>query len=75
MSIGQAFATKMAPGSVSAKLITRDIGMFLAADMRPFTTVNSQHFRAMIATLEPKYSLPARTTFVTKVIPDLYEEV
>ena len=70
MSIGQAFATKVAPVSVRAKLITRNIGMFLAADMRPFTTVDSQYFRAMIATLEP-----ARTTFATKVIPDLYEEV
>ena len=70
MSIGQAFATKMAPGSVRTKLITINIGMFLAADMQPFTTVDSQYFRAMIATLEP-----ARTTFATKVIPYLYEEV
>ncbi|XP_041372815.1 zinc finger BED domain-containing protein 4-like [Gigantopelta aegis] len=75
LSIAQAFQTKMAPGSARAQLITRNISLFIATDLRPFSLVDSKAFRNLLNTLEPKYNLPTRATFSRKEIPALCREV
>nr|XP_057922488.1 E3 SUMO-protein ligase ZBED1-like [Doryrhamphus excisus] len=57
-----------------AETITRDIGVFIAADMRPFSVVENKGFRRLLHTLEPKYTIPPRTYFTSTVVPNLYKE-
>ncbi|XP_054623684.1 E3 SUMO-protein ligase ZBED1-like [Dunckerocampus dactyliophorus] len=57
-----------------AEAITRDIGVFIAADMRPFSVVENKGFRRLLHTLEPKYTIPPRTYFTSTVVPNLYKE-
>ncbi|KAL7880871.1 hypothetical protein SRHO_G00031250 [Serrasalmus rhombeus] len=68
------FGPQLPQSSVRATAITRDIGVFIAADMRPFSVVENQGFRRLLHTLEPKYTIPSRTHFTRTVIPNLYEE-
>lgn len=35
--------------------------------------VNRRGFQTLIRTLEPKYTIPSRTTFSREIIPRLYE--
>ncbi|XP_046567978.1 E3 SUMO-protein ligase ZBED1-like [Haliotis rubra] len=75
LSIQSAFQTKLAPGSSRAQLITRNLALYIATDLRPYSIVESQGFKKLMNCLEPKYTLPSRTTLSRKVIPDLYEKV
>lgn len=68
------FGPQLPQSSARATAITRDIGVFIAADMRPFSVVENQGFRRLLHTLEPKYTIPSRTHFTRTVIPNLYEE-
>ncbi|XP_065103982.2 E3 SUMO-protein ligase ZBED1-like [Paramisgurnus dabryanus] len=73
-TIANAFAAKLPTSSARATAITRDIGVFIAADMRPFSVVENLGFRRLIRTLEPKYAIPSRTHFTRTVVPTLYNE-
>lgn len=68
------FGPQLTPSSARATAITRDIVVFIAADMRPFSVVENKGFRRLLHTLEPKYTIPSRTHFTRTVIPKLYEE-
>ncbi|KAL7861582.1 hypothetical protein SRHO_G00130230 [Serrasalmus rhombeus] len=68
------FGPQLPQSGVRATAITRDIGVFIAADMRPFSVVENQGFRRLLHTLEPKYTVPSRTHFTRTVIANLYEE-
>ena len=73
-ALTNAFRPQLSQSSARATAITRDIGIFIAADMRPFSVVENQGFRRLLHTLEPKYTVPSRTHFTRTVIPNLYGE-
>ncbi len=68
-----AFAS-LPPSSARATAITRDICVFIAADMRPFSVVENLGFRRLLHTLEPRYTIPSRSHFTRTVVPTLYKE-
>ena len=74
MRLQNALKVKMLINSPHALSISRSIGKFIAAEMRPYSIVKSEGFKQMISTLEPKYKLPSRTYFSDNVIPELYKE-
>ena len=43
--------------------------------MRPYFLVESDHFKSLLRTLDPRYRCPSRTYFSETVIPMLYNEV
>ncbi len=53
---------------------TDKLTLFIIQTMCPFSTVESQAFRDLLKVLDPRYVPPCRTTFSTKLIPQLYEE-
>ncbi len=57
-----------------AKAITNAIGVFIGADMRPYSVVQNEGFKHMLKVLEPHYDIPSRTHFSEKIVPDLYEQ-
>ncbi|KAL7849613.1 hypothetical protein SRHO_G00212360 [Serrasalmus rhombeus] len=63
------FGPQLPQSSVRATAITRDIGVFIAADMRPFSVVENQGFRRLLHTLDPKYTIPPRTHFTRLNLP------
>ena len=69
-----AFKQCFPASSDRAKAITKSIGVFIAADMRPYSVVENKGFKNMIKVLEPRYEIPSRTHFTTKIVPALYEE-
>ena len=57
-----------------AQAITRQIGIFIATDLRPYSVIENSGFRQLINTMEPRYQLPSRPHFSKVVVPQLYEE-
>lgn len=68
------FKQHLAADSDRAKTITKAVGMFIAADMRPYSVVENRGFKNMMNVLEPRYKLPSRYHFTSQVVPDLYEQ-
>ena len=64
----------MSGDGARAALITCNIGLFIATDLRPFSIVEGRAFRNLVSCLEPKYTMPSRMTFSCKAVPGLYEE-
>ena len=62
------------PESEKAKSITYAVAKMMFVDLRPFSIVEDEGFRQLLKTSEPRYTVPSRTTFHTKVLPALYEE-
>lgn len=60
--------------SARSKAITKQIGVMIAKDYQPFSVVCDKGFRDLVHLLEPKYSMPSRSTFSRSVIPNLYED-
>ena len=60
--------------SIRHKSITKSIGVFIAKDMRPYSVVENEGFKAMLRELEPRYEIPSRRHFSEKIIPNLYDE-
>nr|XP_057921458.1 zinc finger BED domain-containing protein 4 [Doryrhamphus excisus] len=54
--------------------ITNSIGVFLAADLRPFSVVENSGFKHMMGVIEPRYQVPSPAHFRQKIIPSLYEK-
>ncbi|XP_040188247.1 E3 SUMO-protein ligase ZBED1-like [Rana temporaria] len=72
--ITAAFKQPLIPQSDRAKAITKAIGVFIGADMRPYSIVQNEGFKHMLNVLEPRYNIPSRTHFSEKVVPELYEQ-
>lgn len=68
------FAPQLPPSSPRAMTITRDIGYMIAYGMRPFSIVEDPSVRRLLRRMDPKYTVPSRTHFSTKVVPKIYEE-
>ncbi|KAL0184384.1 hypothetical protein M9458_020080, partial [Cirrhinus mrigala] len=49
-----AFKQPFAPESERAKAITKSFGMFIAADMRPYSVVENKGFKNLLKVLEPR---------------------
>jgi len=73
-TLTNAFRPQLPQSSARATTITRDLGVFIAADRRPFSVIENQGFRRLLHTLESKYTIPSRTHFTCTVIPNLYGE-
>lgn len=73
-TLTMAFRPQLPQSSTRATTITRDIGVFSSADMRPFSVVENQGFWRLIHTLGPKYTFPSCTHFTRTVILNLYGE-
>ena len=63
----------LGPTSVRASAITRQVGIFIAKDMRPYSVVENHGFISLMRVCEPRYIVPSRTHFAQKVIPHLHE--
>ena len=68
-------ATKMPNSSKRAKELTDAIGYFIAKDMQPVSVVQGTGFQYMVRTLEPRFQIPHRKTFMDRVLPSLYLKV
>lgn len=73
-AITTAFKARFPFGSPRAQTITKSIAEFICKDLRPYSVVENDGFRRMLATLEPRYEVPSRRHFTEKVIPALYAE-
>ncbi|XP_014677757.1 PREDICTED: zinc finger BED domain-containing protein 1-like, partial [Priapulus caudatus] len=73
-TLKQAFQQPFANSSPRATAITRQVGVFIAEDLRPYSVVEKAGFQKIVKLLEPRYKVPSRQHFSTKVIPELYKE-
>lgn len=72
--ITAAFKQPLAAQSDRAKAITNATGVFIGADMRPYSVVQNEGFKHMLKVHEPRYDIPSRTHFSEKIVPDFYEQ-
>ncbi|XP_059902138.1 E3 SUMO-protein ligase ZBED1-like [Gadus macrocephalus] len=72
--ITAAFKQPLPPQSDRAKAITNAIGLFIGADMRPYSVVQNKGYKHMLNVLEPRYDIPSRTHFSDNIVPGLYEQ-
>ena len=54
--------------------ITRNVARFIVKDLRPYSIVESQHFKDMVYSLNPKYKAPGRQTFSEIIVPNMYKK-
>uniref|UniRef100_A0A3B1JJI0 Zinc finger BED domain-containing protein 1-like n=1 Tax=Astyanax mexicanus TaxID=7994 RepID=A0A3B1JJI0_ASTMX len=73
-TIQSSFVVKLAQTSARAEAITNAIGLFIAADLQPYSVVENTGFKHLISVLEPRYSIPSRSHLTTKVLPSMYED-
>lgn len=59
--------------SVEATRVHEAIGRMIAVDVQPYSVVEDVGFKGVVGTLEPRYVLPSRKFFSTKIIPEMYE--
>jgi len=59
--------------SAEASRVHAAIGRMIAIDVQPYSVVEDDGFKGIVRELEPKYVLPSRKYFSTKVIPEMYE--
>ena len=65
---------KMDLTSKRGKEITEVIFSYIVADLKPISTIESEAFRKLVETLEPKYPTPSRTYITANVMPKLYNK-
>lgn len=68
-----AFKQTFAGNSDLANAITNAFGVFIAADLRPYSVVENTGFKHMMKVTEPRYEIPSHPHLSQKVIPALYE--
>ena len=68
-------ANQMSSDNPRASMITNAIGRMIALDYQPYMLVENRGFKELLQILEPRYHIPASTTFSRKVIPDMYNKV
>lgn len=66
--------SKIPSNSEKAKKITNSVATFIAKDLRPYSVIENQGFRAMMHTSELRYTIPSRRFFTETAIPALYNE-
>ena len=50
------------------------MGRYIAANLKPISTVESEAFKQLVQELDGRYKLPGRTYFSQTVLPELYQE-
>ncbi|XP_066484838.1 zinc finger BED domain-containing protein 6-like [Tiliqua scincoides] len=55
--------------------LASDTAWMLAVDMQPFSYVESEGFRRLMATAQPRWKVPGRAFFATKAVPELSKVV
>jgi hypothetical protein len=50
-------------------------GEMMALDAEPFALVEREGFKRLISTVVPRYSMPCRTRFSRKVMPEMHAEI
>ncbi|XP_055535390.1 zinc finger BED domain-containing protein 4-like [Wyeomyia smithii] len=65
-------AEKWDPKSIKSKEITGAIAEMMVLDLQPFSMVENEGFRRLMAKMQPKYQIPSRKYFSTTIIPDMY---
>ncbi|XP_065650271.1 zinc finger BED domain-containing protein 6-like [Hydra vulgaris] len=58
-----------------AQVITKLIGEMICLDLQPYCIVEDKGFTRILTNLAPKYTIPSRKHFSTKVIPLMYETI
>jgi len=66
------FIPKLSDGKI--KCINKAIAHFIAIDMQPVRIVESAGFISLMNELEPRHTIPSRSTFSRNILPELYEE-
>ena len=61
--------------SKRAKQLVNATTQFISLGLQPITAVDEPSFRNSLSTADPRFELPHRTHFSTKVIPVLYYSV
>ena len=61
--------------SKRAKQLVNAAAQFTSLSLQPIRVVDEPSFRNLLSTADPRFELPHRTHFSTKVIPDLYYSV
>ncbi|KAJ6652351.1 hypothetical protein lerEdw1_011581 [Lerista edwardsae] len=59
------------PTHPAAVQLASDTAWMLAVDMQPFSYVESEGFRRLMATAQPRWKVPGRAFFATKAVPEL----
>lgn len=63
------------PKHPMAVQLASDTAWMLAVDMQPFSYVESEGFRRLMATAQPRWKIPGRAFFATKAVPELSKTV
>jgi hypothetical protein len=61
--------------AVDTEAINLRIVFMMAKDLQPTSIVEDAGFQALIAHLQPRYKIPSRKVFATKLIPEEYVKV
>ena len=61
--------------SCEARRIHEAIALMIAADVQPYSVVEDAGFKNLLHILEPRYKVPSRKFFSTKILPEMYEAV
>ncbi|KAG8140833.1 hypothetical protein E2320_003474 [Naja naja] len=59
------------PTHPTAIQLASDTAWMLAVDMQPFSWVESEGFRRLMATAQPRWMIPSQAFFTTKAVPEL----
>ena len=54
--------------------IIRALALFLVRSMQPLSLVEDEHFRTFIKVIDPRITLPCRSTLTKTILPELYGE-
>src|SRR5207249_8225841 len=57
-----------------SKKMSIALARMMAIDYQPFSMVEDRGFRKFVATAEPRFQMPARTTISRDVMPTLYTD-
>ena len=61
--------------SKRAEVLVQSTPKFIALSLQPVSVVDEPSFRSLLAKADPRFELPNRTHFATKVIPQMYVTV
>ncbi|XP_055063027.2 zinc finger BED domain-containing protein 4-like [Misgurnus anguillicaudatus] len=61
--------------SPKAQAITKKVMEFIVLDDQPFSVVEDQGFRRLMAHMDPRYTLPSRRYFSDVALPEIYNAV
>ena len=56
------------------QLIIRALALFIVRGMQPLSLVEDEHFRDFIKAIDPRITLPCRSTLTKTILPAIYAE-